>query len=80
MGSNLGDFQISDDGSKIWSACGYPYDFLELSTSDLRLTGRVLPAEPYPNSVDSVAVGGARSISSGHQLGLRLVDPPLRNE
>ena len=65
MGSNLGDYQISDDGTKIWSACGAPYDFLELNTSDLRLSGRIFPAEPYPTSVDSVSVGGTEYLLGG---------------
>jgi YVTN family beta-propeller protein len=65
MGSNLGDYQISADGTKVWSACGYPYDFVELNTSDLRLSGRTFPAEPYPTSVDSVTVGGTEYLLGG---------------
>jgi hypothetical protein len=65
MGSNLQDFEISDDGAKIWSACGAPYDFLELNASDLRLSGRLFPAVPYPNSVDSVSVGGTEYLLGG---------------
>jgi YVTN family beta-propeller protein len=65
MGSNLGDYQISADGTKIWSACGAPYEFVELNTSDLRLSGRVFPAVPYPNSIDSVSVGGTEYLLGG---------------
>jgi YVTN family beta-propeller protein len=65
MGSNLGDYQISGDGTKIWSACGAPYEFVELNTSDLRLSGRIFPAVPYPTSVDSVTVAGAEYLLGG---------------
>ena len=65
MGSNLRDYQISDDGTKIWSACGGPYEFVELNTSDLRLSGRIFPAVPYPTSVDSVSVGGTEYLLGG---------------
>lgn len=65
MGSDLQDFEISDDGTRIWSACGSPYDFLELNTSDLRLSGRIFPAVPYPKSVDAVSVGGTEYLLGG---------------
>ncbi len=65
MGSNLQDYQISADGTKIWSACGSPYEFVELNTSDLRLSGRTFPAVPYPTSVDSVSVGGTEYLLGG---------------
>lgn len=65
MGSNLQDFEISDDGAKIWSACGAPYEFLELNTSDLRLSGRIYPAEAYPNAVDAVDTGDTEYLLGG---------------
>lgn len=65
MGSSLGDFQISEDGSKIWSACGAPYEFVELNTSDLRLSGRTFPAVPYPNTVDAVSADGTEYLLGG---------------
>ena len=58
LGGNLGDFAISADGSKVWSADGAMGAFLELSSSDLRLTGRSFPAVAYPNSIDTVVAGG----------------------
>ena len=65
MGSNLQDFEISADGTRIWSACGAPYDFVELDTSDLRLSGRIFPAVPYPKSVDAVSVGPTEYLLGG---------------
>jgi len=65
MGGNLQDFEISDDGTTIWPACGAPYEFLELRTSDLRLTGRIYPAVSYPNSVDAVRVGDGHYLLGG---------------
>jgi hypothetical protein len=65
LGGDLQDFEISDDGATIWSAAANPQDFLELSTSDLRLTGRRFPVEYWPNSVDWVSVGGTEYLLGG---------------
>ena len=65
MGSNLQDFEISDDGTRIWSASGAPYEFVELNTSDLALSGRIFPAVPYPTSVDSVSADGTEYLLGG---------------
>ncbi len=39
--------------------------FVELNTSDLRLSGRRFPAVPYPHSVDSVSAGGTEYLLGG---------------
>lgn len=69
MGSNLGDFEISADGTKIWSACGSPYEITEIRTSDMKLSGKVFPTGPYPTGVartptaaGELVVGGTNSV------------------
>jgi hypothetical protein len=53
VGSNIGDFEISDDGTKIWTSSGAPYGLVELNTSDLKTTGRIFGDVPYPTGVAS---------------------------
>lgn len=65
LGGNLGDFAISADGSKVWSADGAMGAFLELSSSDLSLTGRSFTAVAYPTSIDTVLAGGKEWIVGG---------------
>lgn len=61
-GSNLGDFQVSPDGSRVYVASGAsavltaPYDITVFSTTNMSLIG-TLHTTSYPNSV-SLALNG----------------------
>jgi hypothetical protein len=65
MGSNLGDFKISEDGTKIWSASGSPYSIVEIRTSDLVLSGTTFDTGPYPTAVDRTTVNGSEVVVGG---------------
>ncbi len=65
VGSNLGDFKISTDGSKIWSACGAPYNIAELRTSDMLLSGTTFSTGAYPTAVDRTTVNGTEILVGG---------------
>jgi hypothetical protein len=65
MGSNLGDFKISADGSKIWSACGAPYYIVEIRTSDMLLSGTTFDTGAYPTAVDHTTVNGTEMLVGG---------------
>ena len=49
-GSNLGDFAVNPEGSRIYVASGAPYDISVFSTSNMSLIGE-LQTSSYPNSV-----------------------------
>lgn len=65
MGSNLGDFKVSADGSKIWSACGSPYYIVEIRTSDMLLSGTTFDTGAYPTAVDRTTVNGTEILVGG---------------
>jgi DNA-binding beta-propeller fold protein YncE len=65
IGSNLGDFGVSEDGTRIWVASGSPYEITEVRTSDLQLSGKAFPTGPYPQAVDSTVVSGVEMIAAG---------------
>jgi hypothetical protein len=65
LGSDLRDFEVSADGTRVWTTRGSPYEFLELRAADLRATGRTFPAIPYPESVDAVSVGDREYLVGG---------------
>lgn len=65
MGSNLGDFKVSADGTKIWSASGSPYNIVEIRTSDMVLSGTTFPTGAYPTAVDHTTVNGIEVLVGG---------------
>jgi hypothetical protein len=65
LGSDLRDFEVSADGTRVWTTRGSPYEFLELRASDLRPSGRTFPAIPYPESVDAARVDGREYVLGG---------------
>jgi hypothetical protein len=64
-GSNLGDFKISADGTKIWSASGAPYNIVEIRTSDMVLSGTTFNTGAYPVAVDRITVNGIELLVGG---------------
>lgn len=65
VGGSLGDFKISADGSKIWSACGAPYYIAETRTSDMQLSGTTFDTGAYPTAVDRTTVNGSEVLVGG---------------
>jgi hypothetical protein len=59
-GSNIRDFAVSAEGTRVVLAQGYPYHFDELSASTLLPDGIAYPGNPYPSAV--AMSGGATNL------------------
>ncbi len=79
--ANVNDIAVSPDGTRMVPAGGSPYQFDEVSTSSLALTGVVYPAAPYPSAVTMTAgngglfAGGLDGIYGPDVVIFRLGDP-----
>lgn len=73
LGGYIGDYEISADGTRMWTAASYPYEITEVRTSDLVVSGKRYQTGPYPQSVDSVVADGREYVAGGGDGGNVLV-------
>jgi hypothetical protein len=76
--SNVTDVAISDDATRVYIACGFPYDFLVFDGTTMNQVG-VRFASPYPNNAEIAAdgrfFGGASAAFSPTVKGIWVFDP-----
>jgi hypothetical protein len=56
--ANVNDVAVSPDGTHTVPAGGYPYEFVELNTSNMQPSGVIYPANPYPTAVAMTSAAG----------------------
>lgn len=87
QGSNGRDIALNADGTIAYIASGAPYDFPAYETAEFRRV-RVLPGNPYPNSIEvgadgRVYAGADSSYADGYfiyeQNGAKVASAPLPN-
>lgn len=65
-GSNLGEFALSPDGSRLYTASGSPYRLLQWRTDTLADTGVQFPTAPYPRAVATSPMRGGMVATGGN--------------
>lgn len=73
LGGFIDDYEISEDGTRMWTAASTPSEITEVRTTDLANSGRRYSIGTYPRSVDSAVVGDDEYVAAGGSSGNVLV-------